>query len=92
MPCSPEGLLVEFRDTNGQWQALAHATAVCVELDVYEITISKVSQMWLARFDLFDGLQLRINGRNAKNVVSAPHGGDRIVLTAIADPVTLTSA
>jgi len=58
---------------------------VRVESGTYEVTVVGLAPMWLATPGLFDGMLLRLDGREAGAIVDAKRESDSLVLHAYVD-------
>jgi hypothetical protein len=76
-------VLVEFF-SNNEWHVLGGASAVELEPGVYRVTVSGLAAMWMATPGLFDGMLLRVDGREAKAIVDAQRDHNVLVLRACA--------
>ena len=78
-------MIVEFLDGSGHWHVLRDASVERQENGVYLVTILRLAPMWLATPELFDGMLLRLDGREAKAIVDARSEDRTLVLRVCVD-------
>lgn len=76
-------VIVEFLEGDGQWHLLDGATVARLESGAYEVAVAGLAEMWLASPDRFDGMRLRLDGREAKAIGAARRGDNVLVLRAL---------